>query len=310
MLVISIIFIFIIVIYTPLSNWIWSNSMKRKLEQPIVGIISHNGCPSSFTDFTPQDWRDRLNQLSLRNELISVSQINGKYAAIINPCGEVYPEEELLTLKTFDRIKKYLLEGGLFLCAGGLAFFYGGDLRAQNRMVALADELPIYIPVPLTPQTPPNLRGALEPAQLYPPRYTLVETPLRKNFGVVTTWRDTERNQCFQQGDDREFVGDIANQGGIDEVLHFRAVREPIRRCIPFLRVQPRNWLGDVYAIAGVPYGKGCLILNSFDLRDNRANPQWNAQIHRAHLEKMCVALRNILENRRNGNKSLNAEDW
>jgi len=308
LLSITVVLVLLLIVYKPISYLIWAISTKWKLTHPVIGILQQGGCQAMYTSFTPQDWKDTLNRLSLRSKFITISEINDRFVAIINPYGEVYPEEELLTLKTFERVKKYISDGGIFLCAGGLAFFYGGDIRSPGRNVALADELQVYIPLP----SPPFPAGALQPQNTYPPMYSLTNTLLQKSFGVVTTWRNTERSQCFQRGEDRRFVGDIANEGGIDEVLHFRAIREPVRRCLPFLRVQPANWQGDVYVIAGVPYGKGCLILNGCDLRDNTqyTNPQWNATIHRANFEKICYALKNLLENRRNGNVPLSTEDW
>jgi hypothetical protein len=297
----------LLILYRPLSDLIWTISIKWKLLHPVIGIIKQPGCQAMYTSFTPQDWKDAFDRLSLHCEFITVSEINDRFVAIINPYGEVYPEEELLTLKTFERVKKYISDGGIFHTAGGLAFFYGGDIRSPSRNVALADELQVFIPLP-----PPLPAGALQPQNTYPPMYSLTSTLLQKNFGAVTTWRDTERSRCFQRGEDRRFVGDIANQGGIDEVLHFRAIREPLRRCLPFLRVQPANWQGDVYVIAGIPYGKGCLILNGFDLRDNTqyTNPQWSATIHRANFEKICYALKNLLNNRHIGSIPLSTEDW
>lgn len=298
----SCLFVVLTFSHKSLSNALWKLSMKRKLRKPRVGIIKQEGCPSPFTSYTPEDWKRRLTDLSLKCEFIHVSEISNKFATIINPYGEEYPEEDLLTLKTLERIKEYISDGGIFLCAGGLAFWYGFDFR-MGREVPLAGEPTVYFPHP-------TIQGGLIPQQTYPPTYSLLDTPLKNNFGVVTTWRNTERDQCFQLGTDRNFVGDIANIGEIAEVLHFRAIREPIKRCIPFLRVTPHNWRGDVYPIAGVPYGKGCLVLCGMNLTADPTNPQWNQKIHQANFEKICHALSNLLRYRREGNIPLSAEQW
>jgi hypothetical protein len=247
----SLLLIFCYVFYEPLSNWLWIISVRLKLRKPLIGIIRQNGCPAAYTSFTPDDWQMKLSDLALKIRFIQVSEISSKYAAIINPYGEEYPEEEMLTLKTFERIKRYIFNGGIFLCAGGLAFFYGYDFKT-GRDVPLADELVLYMPHPVIP-------NAFTPQHVYPPIYSLNDTLLKRNFGVVTTWRDTERNPCFQHGSDRKFVGDIANIGGVSEILQFRAVREPMKRCIPFLRVTPQNWKGDVYALWAFHMEKGVL---------------------------------------------------
>ena len=78
----------------------------------------------------------------------------------------------------------------------------------------------------------------------------------------------------------------------------------------PLTFMTPQNWRGDVYAIAGVPYGKGCLILCGLNLTEDRHNPQWDPNIHRANFEKIRHALNNLLKYRRKGSIPLSAEQW
>lgn len=53
-----------------------------------------------------------------------------------------------------------------------------------------------------------------------------------------------------------------------------------LRTIISVLVVFPCQRLGVIYMIGGIPYRKGCLILNCYDLREDRSNPQWDANIH------------------------------
>ena len=284
------------------SGQFWKMLAKRRLKNPTIGIIEESGCSLMYTDFTPADWKRRLNGLSVKAELISISKIDTKFVAIVNPYGETYPEEDLLSLKTFKKIDQYIRKGGIFVCAGGFAFFYGYDFKTK-RSPSLAKELDIYVQ-----RSPPGQPLVLEPQRAYPPIYSLVNTPLTKHFKILTTWRDTERNPVFQDLTDRRFVGDITNTGGISEVLQFRAVREPIRKCIPFLRAT--SSIGTVYVIAGVPVGRGCLILCGMDLRAQPNNPQWNPTIHQGNFEKVCQALVNLIASRKDGLIPISAEDW
>jgi hypothetical protein len=284
------------------SRQLWKLLTKWRLKNPTIGIVEQTGCPLMYTDFSPADWKRRLGALSVTTELISISKIDTKFAAIVNPYGETYPEEDLLSLKTLQKIKDYVRKGGIFVCAGGLAFFYGFDFKT-GRNPALAKELDIYVQ-----RSPPATPLVLGPQRTYPPLYSLVDTPLVKHFKIVTTWRDTERNPVFQDPTDRRFVGDIANTGGISEVLQFRATREPIRKCIPFLRAT--STIGTVYVIAGVPLGKGCLIICGMDLRRQPHDPNWDPTIHQANFEKICQALVNLIASRRDGLIPISAEDW
>ena len=293
-------------LYSKISYAIFKAKMKWRLRNPKIGIIEQHGCPAPFTSFSPTDWKRRLDKLSVDTEIIPISAINNKYVAIINPYGETYPEEDLVNLKSFKRIKKYVSNGGIFVCAGGLAFFYGYDFKS-DRNVPLGDPFLVYVQI-----SPPNRPLVLTSQESYP-SYSLVNTILRKRFNILTSFGDTTRNTVFQTATDKKFAGDLVNIGGVSETLQFRAVREPTRRCIPFLRVRlqiAEDKQIELYVIAAVPRGKGCLMLCGMILSEQPSHPLWDRTIHRANFEKICQAIVNLLKSRRKGLIPLDARDW
>ncbi len=79
---------------------------------------------SPWTQYKPQDWFDALKKFGYECEYISISALTDKYIAVINPFGEEYPECDLNTLPTFKKISTYIEKGGIFVCAGGIPFWY------------------------------------------------------------------------------------------------------------------------------------------------------------------------------------------
>lgn len=288
--------------HSRLSRFFWKKTIIGTLRNRLIGIINEDSCPRMFTDFSPQDWQRRLQQLNLETRLIKMTEICNSFACVINPYGETYPEEDLFNLESLKKVKDYVNNGGIFVHAGGIAFFYGYDYR-NKRNPPLAKDIQILVPT----RTPTGVT-IMVPQPTYPPAFSLIDTVLNEHFHVVTTWGGTEKNPVFQQPDDRRFVGDIANAGGVAEVLQFRAVREPMRRCIPFLRAN--SSIGEVYPIAGIPFGKGCLVLCGMNLLRQPNNPDWNPTIHSADFEKICVVISNLLESRGKGIIPLDAHEW
>jgi len=132
-------------LHSHLSLFFWAKSITKILRNRVVGIINEDGCPRMFTDFSPQDWQRRIQQLNMKTKLIRITEICNNLACVINPYVETYPEEDLLNLKSLKRIKAYVSSGGIFVHAGGIAFFYGYDYR-NNRNPPLAKDIQILVP--------------------------------------------------------------------------------------------------------------------------------------------------------------------
>jgi len=79
---------------------------------------------SPFTKYSTKDWVDAFCRKGYNCEEISISSLSGKYAIVLNPFGEEYPETDLNKLSSFNKIVEYISKGGIFVCAGGLPFWY------------------------------------------------------------------------------------------------------------------------------------------------------------------------------------------
>jgi hypothetical protein len=78
---------------------------------------------------------------------VNISQINNKYAVLINPFGEVYPENDLQDYNCFRIIENYFTDGGIFVGFGGLLFFYGWDVSHGTKKDISTNKviLPVYL---------------------------------------------------------------------------------------------------------------------------------------------------------------------
>jgi len=286
-----------IVFFEHIEEYFWSVGEKRNLENPVFAIIKQEGCPRKMTRFTPEDWRQRLEELGSKYrfevKIISINQISNKYSVIINPYGEYYPEEDLAELRTLQKIKNYISEAGMFINVGGIAFYYGWN-AVRKREATLAKELEGYQEL--------QIAGSriLTPTRLWPNYvYSLVETPLADHFKVLTTGGGSRNLQVYQEDTDRKYVGDLKDVGGTDYVQEFRAAREPLRNGQPLLRARPfpEEDRIVIYPLIAIPHNKGCLILGGMNL--NSGIEHDGIDLDKAQRDKIIQAIINLVENQR-----------
>lgn len=271
-----------------IDAYFWKKSVRRKFRKPLLGILKEEKCRYMFTRFTPEDWRNRFCE-KYKIKTISQCEIDNKFAVIINPYGESYPEEDLMEFKTLRRIEEYMANGGIFVHAGGLAFFYGWD---GKRNFPTGKELQLYQGTFSSPNS-----MIMQPIYAQPSPYSLVETLLRQRFRVATTMSSQSLVQVFQEKEDRNYVGDIEDTGGIRVAMEFRAIREPTPKCIPLLRA--KSVFGTVYPIAAIPYGRGYLIVCGMDL--NTQLTVMGIDLDKSEFEKIAVMLENFMRAIREG---------
>lgn len=283
------------------SEWIgenyWNYNMRRKFKTPAIGILHEVQCENSadghpYTSFFANDWNTDLRRLGLNSELITIDQLSDRYAVVIDPYGEVYLERDPILLYSFQKIKEYVSRGGIFVCAGGVAFFYCWDSRTQHR-ITLSKIVQPFVQVQ---------QNIFIPQFFYPPSYSLVDILVNEHFGV-SVLGDTQRPpsapigwqpifQTQQANEDIQYVGDLSQVGGTNQVFVFRPVMPITRSCIPFLRANVPNF-GEVYPIAGIPYERGLLVVCGVDLSTNAR--VGNINIARGEFEKICSTIANIL---------------
>ncbi len=95
--------------------------------------------------FSALEWIDELQRIDellgndvLEASLISVSEIDEQYDVVVNPFGETYPEEDILEETTFRKLRRFVLGGGVLVCAGGIPFWYADIPRGPSRRVVPA----------------------------------------------------------------------------------------------------------------------------------------------------------------------------
>ena len=102
------------------------------LDGRIHELMSHT---IPITRFSPRIWKKQLEEYHLEVDLISASRITNEYSMIINPFGGLYIEQDFSNLKTFMKIKKYILDGGVFINVKDLAFWKSWDSRNKTEGV-------------------------------------------------------------------------------------------------------------------------------------------------------------------------------
>ena len=288
-------------LFDRIEDSLWSIAKRRSLKNPVIAILKQDDCPRGATRFTSDDWRQRFTEVTrgrrFRIDLINPGQISSKYAVIINPYGEYYPEDDLVELKTLQKIERYIRDGGTFVNTGGFAFFYGWD-SVRRREATLAKELEGYQETTL-----PSGSRLFVPTRLWPATYafSLVETPLGDFFKVLTTGGDPQTVRVYQEDADRRFVGDISLVGGNDQIREFRAAREPLRNAQPLLRARWPNENSPivVYPLIALPHNKGCLILGGMAF--NTGIEINGVDLDRAERDKVVYAIVNLVESQRSG---------
>ena len=305
----TILILFAVVLFFPKLNlyltpasWIRRWLFRRRFMNPEIGIlngyvksqINETRCISIFTEFSPEDWRDYFesrghSRARYRVTLIPSEKIGQRFAVIINPFGEAYPERDLIELSTFKTIKKFVHRGGIFVHAGGVPFYYSWDVRTGRKRSTSKDlhfssftSMPVGQPALITPA---YARGRVP---------SLVDTLVRAHFHVRTTADDTPNIvSVFQTAADRSFVMDIEQVGGTDKVEEWRAVVEETPQFIPFLRCKTPKF-GEVYPLCAVPFGKGYFVLAGMTFATQAMDG--NIRIARAQFEKVCTTIVNMID--------------
>lgn len=261
--------------------------VKYRNKEPKVAIIFVKGLTedsfrqaSRATEFTPDHLDKRLKERKMVTEFILPSAIDERYPMIINPFGELYPEEDVSNMTVLKSIMRYIKMGGVFVNIAGLPFFYMRDFK-NNIEDITGPMLQYYIGgKPSQLSKAKGLLDTYQPVTMLEPSVTdagssLVNTWLYKNLGIRTTLTSA-RLVKVRTVEDSYFKKLIPNKEEV-EVQEFRsAIRCEITnaKLIPILvaklthRVtgQPRAF----YPIAAVKYGVGYLIMVGMALEKKR----------------------------------------
>lgn len=272
--------------YESINNIIWRIKRKWKFRNPIIAIIKEDGCELKTTRYTPSDWRDHFDHIRYKTKIISCKEISNRYAVIINPYGEVYPEEDLFNFKTFNRIKEFIENGGIFVNVGGFAFYSGWDIKTKRGPIPIAEVYQFY-----GGEIKEN-RIELHPLQSIKGRTLTNGTLLFEKLKITPTFGAPEKYKVYQTESDKGFIGNLEDVGETNIVEEFRCVREPVSRCQPLLRAKSEIY-DEIYPLAAIPLGRGYFIIGGMNL-DPENDP--DRKISNSAFLKSCKAIENMVE--------------
>lgn len=177
------------------------------------------------------------------------SEISSRYAAIIDPFGEIYLERDRRNFQTYEEIKKYLADGGIFCCTGGFPFYYFWDSVTG-------------FPVDTTAKTRISSQAGIQDIRLF------FDSLVTRDFGAAITndpQSPTLARMYQEEKPDVEFFGNLSNVGGTDQALEFRSLSEESKGLIPGLRVKHKEEVK--FPLAAISYGNGYLIVAGMDVK-------------------------------------------
>jgi len=273
-----------------MSSCLWRRKYKKRLKGKKIGILVEKGCPPRATGFPPSYWEGIIND-DYSVQRISYDKITDDFVAIINPYGEVYREDDYTNFGTFNRIKKYVKKGGIFVSAGGLAFWWAWD-KKYNRLIPTAKEIYGY-QARVSNFQQSSLINLVPNVMIG--THSLVETLTNANFKLLTTINKPQQYSAYQTPEDKKFCGNIESIGGTKDIVEFRGAREPLPKCYPMLRATTTNG-STIYPILAIPHGRGIFVFGGVSLDFNKL--PCNKTIAESQVKKIVKGLDNIIKNK------------
>ena len=135
-------------VFAPLE-WVGKlirTGIKIRLLKPRIGILNdisweeRHQLYATYTNLSPKDWQDKILYTAEENGVkVRVQQITTKknlhgYMIILNPYGGAYPERNLQTFATLDKIFEYVAKGGLFVNVADVPGFYADSPKLDHRV--------------------------------------------------------------------------------------------------------------------------------------------------------------------------------
>lgn len=249
LLLLLLIYYLLIPIYIKIKGFI---SKKIKKIFPKIGILSGNivgpvreyKCQRAHTKITSTIWFSKLDE-SLKSiklkrlRMIPTSEIDDSFSIIINPFGDIFPEENLKLHTTFYKICDYIKNGGIFVCTGGAFWLH------QNTQTSASAEWVIV--------------------KTKDDKQSLIDSLLFQEFGIIPTgdgfdqsgnliFQEPHEVEIYQNEKDKKIVGDLTTI--TKKIKRFRATTPSSSDYIPLLRQKDNESLPFIAR----RYGEGYLL--------------------------------------------------
>lgn len=127
---------------------IYHYHLRARKRKPRIGILNdmqwslEDEQIRTWTDISPQVWlQDTEKYIKEKDVKATVKMIKTTdnfepYTVVINPYGGVYPEEDLVSFTTLDKILKYVQEGGLFVNVADIPGYWAYNPLLKKRTEA------------------------------------------------------------------------------------------------------------------------------------------------------------------------------
>ena len=181
-------------IYNKWKRW------KSPIQVAVLnGLVNNKENKKRCTEskYQYRDWKNELEKYKNNNKdkfkisKICATQLSSKYTIIINPYHEIHFDKNRQTLDTFyNIILNYLKEGGIYVCTGGIPFYYvWHDVLGK--------------PIDTTPKNIELEQGTLREFRAFS------DTIFAKEFGVHFNGLDSAPAKVFQNSEDVAIFGNI-----------------------------------------------------------------------------------------------------
>ncbi len=168
-------------------------------------------------------------------------EIDTSFALIINPYGENYPESDKDIRSTFQSIRTYMRNGGVFFATGAPFWFHQNTMTDKDGQWSVIRTTEGY--------------------------QQMTDGLCFTSLGISVTMPKDEPAEVavYQRGGDQEIAGDILE--GVTEIKRWRAVLPQTPDCLPILREKDDS----SYPLCAVQYDKGFLLHSGLWVKDENA---------------------------------------
>jgi hypothetical protein len=107
-------------------------SRKIAIYAPFENKIGVNS--TWIGDLEIREFSDLLQSKGIRNKRVTKESVFDRFPIVINPYGGVYPEEDLSTLASLDRVFDFVRKGGIYINIADIPFYYAYEKMLNRRV--------------------------------------------------------------------------------------------------------------------------------------------------------------------------------